>query len=166
MVNHLDIFPFSDAKSFLDQTEDDKALPFLLDVQIFMDDEDWLRLLGIIWPRINNANACATQLLTTPLGAHLGKGPVPQMMSKETWEVYEALPMKVAIYAGCAEIDQCGILWWTQAQQVKPGDREIVVKAMADKSDILSVAKAQSSVARCRAAESARSVLPLGCRHR
>lgn len=74
MINHRDIFPYSDAKAFLDQTEDLQALPFLIDIAPFMDEKEWLALLNATWPRIKNADAYRDALLETPYAATL-KGP-------------------------------------------------------------------------------------------
>ena len=39
MIGHRDKFPYADAKSFLDQTEDARALPFLIEIVPFMDEQ-------------------------------------------------------------------------------------------------------------------------------
>lgn len=74
MINHRDIFPYSDAKAFLDQTEDARALPFLIDVAPFMDEKEWLTLLNATWPRIPNADEYREALLQTPYAGTI-KGP-------------------------------------------------------------------------------------------
>ncbi len=71
MVNHLDKFPYSDAKSFLDQTEDARALPFLIEIAPFMDEKEWLALLDLTWPRIKNADEYQEQLRQTPYGSQM-----------------------------------------------------------------------------------------------
>lgn len=68
MIDHLDKLPYADAKSFLDQTEDAQALPFLIDIAPFMDEQEWRALPDLAWPRIPNADAYRDQLLQTPLG--------------------------------------------------------------------------------------------------
>ena len=70
MIGHLNNFPFSDAKRFLDQTEDEKALPFLIEIAPFMVEQEWLALLNSTWPRIKNADEYQEQLLQTPYGKH------------------------------------------------------------------------------------------------
>lgn len=69
MINHRDSFPYSDAKAFLDQTEDAQALPFLIDIAPFMDEKEWLALLNATWPRIKNADQYRDALLETPYGS-------------------------------------------------------------------------------------------------
>ena len=66
MINHRDSFPYSDAKAFLDQTEDAQALPFLIDIAPFMDEKEWLALLNETWPRINNVDEYRDALRQTP----------------------------------------------------------------------------------------------------
>ena len=66
MINHRDIFPYSDAKAFLDQTEDAQALPFLIDIAPFMDEKEWLALLNANLPRIKNVDQYRDALLATP----------------------------------------------------------------------------------------------------
>lgn len=66
MIGYLDKFPYSDAKAFLDQTEDEQALPFLIDIAPFMDEQEWLALLDSAWPRIKNADEYRDALLHTP----------------------------------------------------------------------------------------------------
>lgn len=73
MINHRDIFPYSDAKAFLDQTEDAQALPFLIDVAPFMDEKEWLMLLNATWPRIPNADEYRDALMQTPYASTLNK---------------------------------------------------------------------------------------------
>lgn len=68
MIGHLDTLPYADAKSFLDQTEDAQALPFLIEIAPFMDEQEWLALLNLTWPRIKNADEYRDQLLQTPYG--------------------------------------------------------------------------------------------------
>ena len=68
MIGYLNNFPFSDAKRFLDQTEDEKALPFLIEITPFMVEQEWLALLNSTWPRIKNADDYREQLLQTPYG--------------------------------------------------------------------------------------------------
>ena len=70
MIGHLKNFPFADAKRFLDQTEDEKALPFLIEIAPFMVEQEWLALLNSTWPRIKNADEYQEQLLQTPYGGH------------------------------------------------------------------------------------------------
>ena len=74
MVGYLDKFPYSDAKAFLDQTEDARALPFLIDIAPFMDEQEWLALLDSTWPRIKNADDYRDALLQTPYAGRI-KGP-------------------------------------------------------------------------------------------
>jgi len=73
MINHRDIFPYSDAKAFLDQTEDAQALPFLIDIAPFMDEKEWLALLNATWPRIKNAEEYRDALLQTPYASTIQK---------------------------------------------------------------------------------------------
>ncbi len=68
MIGHLDKFPYADAKGFLDQTEDAQALPFLIDIAPFMDEQEWLALLDLTWPRITNADTYRDALRQTPYG--------------------------------------------------------------------------------------------------
>ena len=74
MIGYLDKFPYSDAKTFLDQTEDARALPFLIDIAPFMDEQEWLALLNSTWPRIKNAHEYRDALLQTPYAGTI-KGP-------------------------------------------------------------------------------------------
>lgn len=71
MVSSLDKLPYADAKSFLDQTEDARALPFLIDIAPFMDEQEWLALLNSTWPRIKNADEYRDALLQTPYASAL-----------------------------------------------------------------------------------------------
>lgn len=73
MIGHLDTLPYADAKGFLDQTEDARALPFLIDIAPFMDEQEWLALLNSTWPRINNADEYQDQLRQTPYGKNADK---------------------------------------------------------------------------------------------
>ena len=68
MIGYLDKFPYADAKSFLDQTEDARALPFLIEIAPFMDEQEWLALLNSTWPRIKNGHEYKDQLRQTPYG--------------------------------------------------------------------------------------------------
>ena len=70
MIGHLDKLTYADAKGFLDQTADPRALPFLIDIAPFMDEKEWLALLNATWPRIKNADEYRGQLLQTPYGKH------------------------------------------------------------------------------------------------
>ena len=74
MIEYLDKFPYSDAKAFLDQTEDARALPFLIEIAPFMDEQEWLALLDSTWPRIKNADEYREALLQTPYASTI-KGP-------------------------------------------------------------------------------------------
>ena len=74
MIGYLDKFPYSDAKAFLDQTEDTRALPFLIEIAPFMDEQEWLALLNSTWPRIKNADEYRDALLQTPYAGTI-KGP-------------------------------------------------------------------------------------------
>lgn len=71
MIGHLDKLPYADAKSFLDQTEDAQALPFLIDIAPFMDEREWLALLDETKPRIHNMDAYRDALLQTPYAGRL-----------------------------------------------------------------------------------------------
>ena len=73
MIGHLDKFPYADAKSFLDQTDDSRALPFLIDIAPFMDEREWLALLNETWPRIKNADEYRDALLKTPYARTINK---------------------------------------------------------------------------------------------
>ena len=73
MINHRDVFPYSDAKAFLDQTEDAKALPFLIDIAPFMDEKEWLALLNANLPRIKNMDQYRDALLETPYASTIKK---------------------------------------------------------------------------------------------
>ena len=73
MVGHLDYFPYADAKSFLDQTDDARALPFLIDIAPFMHEQEWLALLNETWPRIKNADEYRDALLKTPYARTIPK---------------------------------------------------------------------------------------------
>ena len=68
MIGHLDNFPYADDNGFLDQTEDAQALPFLIEIAPFMDEQEWLALLNSTWPRIKNADEYKVQLRQTPYG--------------------------------------------------------------------------------------------------
>ena len=68
MIGHLAKFPYADAKGFLDQTADAQALPFLIEIAPFMDEQEWLALLNSTWPRIKNADEYQDQLRQTPYG--------------------------------------------------------------------------------------------------
>ena len=70
MIGDLDKLSYAVAKGFLDQTEDAQALPFLLEIEPFMDEPSWLALLNSTWPRIKNANEYRDALLQTPYGRH------------------------------------------------------------------------------------------------
>ena len=70
MIGDLDKLPYADAKGFLEQTEDAQALPFLIEIAPFMDEQEWLTLLNLTWPRIKNADEYRDQLLQTPYGRH------------------------------------------------------------------------------------------------
>ena len=74
MIGHLAKLPYADAKGFLDQTEDTRALQFLIEIAPFMDEQEWLALLNSTWPRIKNADEYRDALLQTPYGKHI-KGP-------------------------------------------------------------------------------------------
>ena len=73
MIGHLNQFHYSDAKGFLDQTEDAQALPFLIEIAPFMDEQEWLALLNSTWPRIKNADQFQEQLRETPYGKQMDK---------------------------------------------------------------------------------------------
>lgn len=73
MIGHLDNFPYSDAKAFLDQTEDAQALPFLIDIAPFMEEKEWLALLNATLPRIKNMDQYRDALLHTPYASTLNK---------------------------------------------------------------------------------------------
>lgn len=66
MIGYLSKFSYVDAKRFLDHTEDAKALPFLIEIAPFMDEQEWLALLNSTWPRIKNADEYRDALLQTP----------------------------------------------------------------------------------------------------
>lgn len=68
MIGHLDKFPYADAKGFLDQTEDARVLPFLIEIAPFMDEREWMALLDSAWPRINNTDEYRDALSPTPHG--------------------------------------------------------------------------------------------------
>ena len=68
MIGHLDKFPYAIAKGFLDQTEDERALPFLIEIAPFMDEQEWLALLNETWSRIKNADEYRDALSQTPYG--------------------------------------------------------------------------------------------------
>jgi len=68
LIGHLDKFPYADAEGFLAQTEDARALPFLIDIAPFMDEQEWLALLNATWPRIKNVDEYRDALLETPYG--------------------------------------------------------------------------------------------------
>jgi len=68
MIAHLDKFTYADAKGFLDQTEDAQALPFLIEIAPFMDEQEWLALLDSTWSRIKNADEYKDALRQTPYG--------------------------------------------------------------------------------------------------
>ena len=68
MIAHLDKFTYADAKGFLDQTEDAQALPFLIEIAPFMDEQEWLALLDSTWWRIKNADEYKDALRQTPYG--------------------------------------------------------------------------------------------------
>ena len=74
MIGHLNKFSYTDAKSFLDQTKDAQALPFLIEIAPFMDEQEWLALLNSTWPRIKNADEYRDALLQTPYAKTI-KGP-------------------------------------------------------------------------------------------
>jgi len=75
MIGHLDTLPYAIAKGFLDQTEDAQALPFLLEIAPFMDEQAWLALLDSTWPRIRNADDYRDALRRTPYGKLAAKKP-------------------------------------------------------------------------------------------
>jgi len=75
MIGHLDKLPYADAKGFLDQTEDAQALPFLIDIAPFMDEQEWLALLDSTWPRIKNADDYRDALRQTPYGKAANEKP-------------------------------------------------------------------------------------------
>lgn len=66
MIGYLNKFSYVDAKRFLDHTEDAKALPFLIEIAPFMDEQEWLALLNLTWPRIKNVDEYRDALLQTP----------------------------------------------------------------------------------------------------
>lgn len=70
MIGHLDKLSYAIAKGFLDQTEDAQALPFLLEIEPFMDEQAWLALLNSTWPRIKNADEYRDALRQTRYGKH------------------------------------------------------------------------------------------------
>lgn len=66
MIRYLNKFSYVDAKRFLDQTKDARALPFLIEIAPFMDEQEWLALLNSTWPRIKNSDEYRDALLQTP----------------------------------------------------------------------------------------------------
>lgn len=73
MISHRDVFPYSDAKAFLEQTEDAQALPFLIDIAPFMDEKEWLALLNATLPRIKNMDEYRDALRQTPYDSTIKK---------------------------------------------------------------------------------------------
>ncbi len=68
MIGHLNNLSYADAKGFISQTGDAQALPLLIELAPFMDEQEWLALLNSTWPRIKNADEYREQLLQTPYG--------------------------------------------------------------------------------------------------
>lgn len=143
-----------------------ERFPLLLEMEMWdvIETEDFVRLLGMWWSSCDNIGEYADELLETQAfmwGAH--NGPMPEMMTEEELNAYNALPEIVTIYRGCYQINKWGWSWSLSKDVAKkfplylryhrPGEQPLLVTAKVKKQHIVAVKldRGESEIITCRA---------------
>jgi hypothetical protein len=138
---------FEEADAFVQRfTNSYSRMPVIVGLYGFnyhMDRSDWLRLLGEWWSCCDNIGAHRLALRRRLPAA----GPVPELMTAEEMEAYNALPERLTIYRGCGPSNMLGASWSLEREtaarfpflnryrQSKP----LLVTATVKKSRILAI---------------------------
>jgi len=119
-------------------------LPCLLDMAFWIDDDEWLALLGEQWSGFDKVGAHLDELLDSPFGLRLGEGAIKPMMNQEELSAFEALPDEFVVYRGCYAANKWGLSWTSKREtaaafpllnRYKQKGQPLLVKALAKKSE-------------------------------
>lgn len=91
-------------------------LPAIIDLFRQMEHSDWLRLLGQEWPSCDNVGIYRAKLPRLIANQPDSRkrtviGPIPEMMTDEELDAYNALPEVVTCYRGSDFLNEAGASW-------------------------------------------------------
>lgn len=143
---------FEEADRELALCDSYERLPKLLELEMWgwLETRDFVRLLGEWWSSCDNIGEYADDLWDTQAFMWWPfNGPMPEMMTAEELDAYNALPEMVTIYRGCYQINKWGWSWSLSKDVAKkfpfflryhrPGDQPLLVTAKAKKKNIIAV---------------------------
>jgi hypothetical protein len=123
-------------------------LPTLLSYARWLDDANWLVLLGEEWSVCDNVSVYLNDLIDSPLGDCQGGCPIREMMTAEEQTQYDALPDQVTVYRGCYAPNKWGLCWSLSADvalrfpsliRYRMEGQPLLVKALAKKERIIAL---------------------------
>lgn len=137
-----------------------ERLPALLKLWGFMDESDWLTVLGQYWSCCDNIAEHVDGLWDSPIG--MRAYPIREMMDEDELAVYENLPDEIIVYRGCYKRNKWGLSWTLEesvarkfpflTRYYKPEQQAILVKAIAKKSSVIAIKldRNESELITCR----------------
>jgi hypothetical protein len=88
-------------------------LPALIMMARWLEDDNWLHLLGRHWSSCDNISLFRDELSNTPFGIRLGHGLIVEMMNDDDFAAYSTLPDEFFVYRGCFSNNKWGLSWST-----------------------------------------------------
>lgn len=89
-----------------------ERLPCLIDLFDDMEPDNWLRLLGEVWPTVDNVGIHKDQLIDALLEMEINiESVITALMNPEEYSAFEALAEQITIYRGCGPRNRFGFSW-------------------------------------------------------
>jgi len=110
-VHDFGFTSIEDARQQLTRCDSYSRLPTLLNM--WMNEADWLQLLGEEWSSCDNIGHHIDELFNSPMwmSDHAGPAVKRVMMTTEEQAAYDALPEIVTVYRGCYAQNKWGFSW-------------------------------------------------------
>ena len=139
---------YEEAKEHLKFCGSYERIPALLEIFVFMDSPDWLRLLGEEWTCCDNIGMHLEELVEA-INFHAPYGTIPEMMTAEEQDALNALPKEMTIYRGCFEVNKWGLSWSrnrktamefpTLNRYKREGEQPLLVTAKVKKRNVIAL---------------------------
>jgi hypothetical protein len=112
------VISMSDAQQIANRSSSYSRLEKILELDCYLSESKWLRLLGKNWSCCDNISMHIDDLFESPFGMKCHQT-IPQMMTLKERKALDQLPEVVTIYRGCYDINKQGFSWSLNRETAK-----------------------------------------------